>query len=320
MTATTPLSSHRPAVGVVGGGRWGYALACAARRVGHPVVLHSRRDNAPEADARGIEVVRDPSALAERCTLVLVAAPSEAMRAVARSLGDVLDGSHLVVHGTRGLSPEGLNTLSDVIRAETPCRRVGALGGPVLADDLIDGRPAVIAVASRYAEVSAAVEAGLGGPMLRVSRSPDLVGLEWASALNGCLFVALGYARAIGVSPGLLGGLLTRGLHEAARVAIAAGADERTFFSLVGIGELLAAMDQDDRPECRLGAALGRGESLEAAQAHAAMRVEALSLLPRVVDFARERRVEATLLGTIAQALEGTMSPQEILVLLMTRR
>jgi len=284
------------------------------------VVLHSRRDNAAEAAERGIEVVRDPGPLAERCTLVLVAAPSEAMRAVARSLGDVIDGSHFVVHGTRGLSPEGLHTLSDVIRAETPCRRVGALGGPVLADDLIEGRPAVIAVASRYAEVSTAVEAALGGPILRVSRSPDLVGLEWASALNGCLFVALGYARAIGVSPGLLAGLLTRGLHETARVAMAAGADERTFFSLVGMGDLLAAMGQDDRPECRLGAALGRGESLDAARAYAGLRVEAVTLLPRVVEFAKAHRVEATLLGTIAEALEGRLGPPEILALLMSRR
>ena len=314
------LPSTRPAVGVVGGGRWGYALACAARRNGHDVLLYSRRGADAEATQRGIEVVSELSPLGARCTLLLVAAPSEAMRAVARSIGDVIDGSHFVVHGTRGLSPEGLHALSDVVRAETPCRRVGALGGPVLADDLIEGRPAVIAVASRYAEVCDAVEAALGGPMLRVSPSADLTGLEWASALNGCLFVALGYGRAIGVSPGLLAGVLTRGLHEAARVAVAAGADEKTFFSLAGMGDLLAAMAQDDRPECRLGAAIGRGEGLDAARRHAGLRVEAITLLPRVVDFARARRLDVTLLSTIADALEGKMKPAEILAQLMSRR
>ncbi|MBL8602099.1 MAG: NAD-binding protein [Myxococcales bacterium] len=306
-------------VGVVGGGRWGLALACAAHRTGARVTLMTRRGE-PEAQHRGITVVDAFKPLAEGASLILVAVPSEVMPGVARSLGEVVDGSHFLVHGVRGLSHEGLHTLTDVLRAETAARRVGALAGPVTADDLIDGRPAVIAMASRYPEVNEAVIAALGGPLLRVSTTQDLTGLEWASALVGCLVIALGYGRALNIAPGLLAGLLTRGIHEASQLAAAAGAEEKTFYTIAGIGDLMAAMGQDHRPEARLGAALALGDGLDVARQKAGQRIEAITLMPRVVALAKRERVEAPVFETIARALTGSITPQEILSGLMTRR
>ena len=303
-------------VGVLGGGRWGVALSTAARRAGHPVLLCTRRDDERPGD--GIAVTADVRALARQCTLIVLAVPSDVVRSVARQLGDVVDGSHFVVHGVRGLSGEGLTTVSEVLRQETPARRVGALGGPVLADDLLDGRAALLAVAARFPEVTSAVRAGFGSEALRVYTTEDLTGLEWASALNGCLCVALGYARAVGVGPALVAGLLTRGLHESARIGAAVGAEERTFFGLAGCGDLMAAMGQDDRPEVRLGAALGNGETLTAAREAAGLRVEAPALIPRVVAFARDRRIAAPIFNALEAVLAGRMDKADVLHALMT--
>nr|MBK7064298.1 NAD(P)-binding domain-containing protein [Deltaproteobacteria bacterium] len=307
-------------VGILGGGRWGLALACAVARNGHPVMLHSRRDERPDGLPSEVEVTAELGALARHARLLLMAVPSDVVREVARSLGDVVDGAHLIVHGIRGLSGEGLTPISEVLREETPCRRVGALGGPALADDLIEGRPSVLAVASRYPEVTDAVRNALQGPLMRVSVSHDLVGLEWSSALNGALFVALGYARAIGVSPALLGGFLTRGLHEAARIAVAAGADERSLFGVAGVGDLLAAMSQYDRPECQLGAALAEGATLAEAQARSSVRVEAATLVPRVVAFAKEHRLDAAIFTAIEAVFSGRVTREAMLSGLMERR
>lgn len=312
--------SGAPSVGVVGGGRWGLALACAARRSGSDVVLYTRRE--PEdATARdlGVTVTNELRAVASRCGLVVLAVPSDVVRDVARALGDVIDGSHLVVHGVRGLSGEGLTPVSEVIREETPCRRVGALGGPAIAADLSSGRPGVIAVASRYPEVTRAFVAAYGSPNLRVSVSHDLLGAEWASALNGCLFVALGFARQLGLSPGLVAGILTRGLAEASRLAVAAGAEEQTFQGLVGLGDLLAAMGADDRSEVRLGALLAQGVPIAEAQARVGTRVEAVTLLPRLTAFAKERRVEATLFSAIGLTLRDGANVDALYERLMTR-
>ncbi len=305
-------------VGVVGGGRWGLALACAAKRAGREAVLYSRRGHA-EAKLKDVAVTADLGALTRRARLILVAVPSEVVRDVARQLGDHVDGSHLIVHGIRGLSGEGLAPVSEVIREETPCRRVGALGGPAIADDLIEGRPGVIAVASRYREVTKAVADALWSGSLRVSESDDLVGLEWASALSGGLFVAIGYARGVGVGAPLLAGLLTRAVHEAASIAAAAGADERTFFLLPGIGDVMAAMGNDDRPECRLGAALARGKTLDEARAEARLRVEAPELIPRVVAFARSKKLDARVFTVMDAVLRGELDPSGVIERLMRR-
>ncbi len=305
------------AVGVLGGGPWGVALACAARRAGRDVLLCTRKSDA--AAGHGLPTTGDVRALAKAATLIFVAVPSDVVREVARGLGDAIDGSHYVVHGIRGLSSEGLVPISEVIREETPCRRVGAIGGPGVARDLREGNLGVLAAASRFPEVTEAVRAALESPALRVSCTHDLAGLEWASALNGCLLAAVGYGRAIGASPAVLAGLLTRGIHESSRVGVAAGAEASTFFTIAGIGDVLAAMGGDDRPEVRLGEALGEGATPEQARARAGQRVEAPAVALQVLAFAKERRIEVPVFRTIAAAMAGTISREEVMKGLMTR-
>jgi glycerol-3-phosphate dehydrogenase (NAD(P)+) len=289
-------------VGVVGGGPWGVALALAASRAGSQVTLYTRRES-PEVRDR----VRTTSDYAEvaRSRLVVIAVPSTVTREVLRALGDHLDGSHLVVHGIRGLGADHFETVSDVVRDETPARRLGALGGPVQADELVRGRPSAMVCGSHYPEVQAAVTAAFQHRVLRVYGTPDLRGLEWASALVGCLSIGVGFAQQGGAGPGLLAALISRGVDEAARIAAAAGADERTMLGLGGYGDLLASIALDDRPEVVLGRALGRGRPLDEAVAEARLRVEAISLIPRIVRFAKESRVSAGTFDAIDEALRG---------------
>ena len=212
-------------VGVVGGGPWGIALALAATRTGCDVTLFTRRDH-PEGD-RGLRVTAELAEVA-KARLLVIAVPSMVARSVLRLLGDHLDGAHLVVHGVRGLGGEELETVSDIVREETPARRLGALGGPVQATELTDGRPSAMVCGSRYPEVIEAVSACFQSDWLRVYSTPDLRGLEWASALVGCLSIGVGFAEQAGAGPGLLAALISRGVDEAARIAVAAGAEERT--------------------------------------------------------------------------------------------
>jgi len=289
-------------VGVVGGGPWGAALALAARRAGSEVVLFSRREQAEVAGQ--VRVTGDYAEIA-RSHLVVIAVPSTVVRPVLRALGDHLDGSHLVVHGIRGLGHEYLETVSDVVREETPARRLGALGGPVQAEELLVGRPSAMMCGSHYPEVHAAVAAAFQHGMLRVYGTPDLRGLEWASALVGCLAIGVGFAEQAGAGPGLLAASISRGMEEAARIAAAAGAEERTMLGLGGYGDLLASIALEDRPEVLLGKALARGRSLEEASAEARLRVEAIALIPRIVAFAKERRVPAATFDALAEILKG---------------
>jgi len=240
-----------------------------------------------------------------KAPLVILAVPSSVVRPVLTALGDHLTGRHLVVHGIRGLGTDGLETVSDVVREETAVRRVGALGGPVQAGELIRARPSAMIIGSRYPEVIAAVTKNFQSPHLRVWSTPDLKGLEWASALVGCLSIGVGFAEEAGAGPGLVAALISRGVDEAARIMVAAGGEERTMLGLGGYGDLLASIALEDRPEVALGRALAQGVLLEDALSRVQLRIEAVPLIPRVVRFAEERRVQANTFRALCDVLHG---------------
>jgi glycerol-3-phosphate dehydrogenase (NAD(P)+) len=308
----------RPAVAVVGGGAWGVALAAAAARTGGPTLLVSRR-SLDGSLPPGVTLAEDDRGLGSKARLIVLAVPSSVAHAVARSLGAHLDGRHYVVHGVRGLVPvkaplssAGLpppETISDVVRDETPVRRVGALGGPALASDLLAGRPTVMICASRYPEVNRAVMSAFGSSSLRLYGTADLAGLEWASALVACLAIAVGFARGVGLGPGLLAAFITVAVEEAARLTECAGGSERTVLGLGGYGDLLASIAQTERPEVVLGEALARGKTLAQALAEAGQRVEAVELAEVIASWAEARGLAAPILAALArQILPGRAS------------
>lgn len=305
-------------VAVIGGGLWGRSLAKAAARTGSKVTLISRR--APDP-TDGLSHSTDFAA-ARPAKLVLLATPSGVVRQVARELGDHLDGAHYVVHGVRGLvhDPEGdaLHTVSDVLREELPARRLGALGGPALAEDLDAGRPSVLVSASRFPEVNKALAEAFTRPMLRVYSTPDLRGLEWASALVGCLAIGIGFAKGVGLSPGLVAAVLCRSMAEAGRIASAAGGDEHTLLGLAGYGDLLASVEMDGRPEVVLGRALAGGATVEEALQKTGARVEAVELLPRVVAFAKAHGVRAPIFAALERGFQKSATTHTLIEELMT--
>jgi glycerol-3-phosphate dehydrogenase (NAD(P)+) len=281
------------------------------------VVLLSRR----ELDGtlpKGVRIVREMKEAAEHGRLILLAVPSAVARSVVSDLGDYLDGRHYVVHGVRGLEGEDLVTIAQVIREETPARRTGALGGPALAHDLLAGRASVLVVGSRFPEVNEAVTAAFGSPLLRVYPTADLRGLEWASALVGCLTVAVGYAQAMQMSPGLVAALISRSIGEASRIAAAAGGEENTLLGLAGYGDLLASISQSERPEVIVGTALAKGLPREEAVKAAKLRVEALELIPRVARWAEDRGVRAPIFRALASGVLEGKQADSILRELMT--
>jgi glycerol-3-phosphate dehydrogenase (NAD(P)+) len=292
------------------------ALAAAAARAGSETFLYSRKSEGL-ALPKGVTVIRELADVGKRARLIVLAVPSGVARDVARGLGDGTDGRHLVVHGIRGLDKD-MNPISEVVRQETPVRRVGAIGGPALAEDLLAGTPSVLVCGSNFPEVNAAVTTGLGSAALRIYTTNDLRGLEWASALIGGLVIGIGAAEEIGTSPGLVAAVISRGVEEAARIAAAAGGEERTLLGLAGYGDLLASIGQTKRPEVVLGRALARGATLESAIKDTGMRIEAVELVPRVVTWAKARNVEVPIFDALSRAIFGKAKIGEIIRELMT--
>jgi glycerol-3-phosphate dehydrogenase (NAD(P)+) len=305
-------------VGIIGGGPWGLALAAAAARAGSFTLLYTRRTQ--DKPLEGVKTTQTMADLPKHARLLVLATPSAVIEDVAKELGRHTDGSHYVVHGIRGLAGEdGTETVSDIIRRTTPVRRTGALGGPVLASDLAAGRPSVIVCGSRFPEVTDMFVDGLGSSVLRIYKTGDLRGLEWASALVGVLAIAVGYVQGLGISSGLLAAFITRSVGEASRLAAAAGGDERTLLGLAGYGDLLASTNQTERPEVVFGHLLATGKSRAEALTAVGMRVEAVELLPKLVAFSDKHRVRAPIFHSMASAVLEGKHAQHLLDDLMTR-
>ncbi|MBX7192567.1 MAG: NAD(P)-binding domain-containing protein [Sandaracinaceae bacterium] len=307
-------------VGVFGGGSFGVALAKASARGGHVVKLHSRRDPFQGvARPERLDVVSDPAQLAD-CDLIFLATPSVHVEEVAVSLGRHLDGRHYVVHVSRGLVGDALEPVSHVLRRLTPVRRIGCLAGPISVASLADGEPGGGIVGTEFPEVADAVRDAIGGPSLRLYQTEDLVGCETSSALVGLLALALGYAVEMGFGPSTRAVLMTRGMAEAGRVGVSLGGEERTFAGMAGFGDLLSAVAGDERPEVRLGRAVARGLSLDAAAKEASAYVEGVVIARRIQRHAARKNIDVPISESMADLLEGKTSPSEALAKLMSRK
>ena len=158
-------------VAVLGGGSFGRALAIQVARSGRVVTLWSRQPRDP-AHAN----VRSTTRIAEvgQAELVFVAAPSIHIDGLAQEVGHYLDGTHLLVHVSRGLIGSDLTTLTQRLRSSTPCRRVGVLAGPLVARALAEGEPGGAIVGSLFPEVTEAVREAIGGPTMRIYGTSDV--------------------------------------------------------------------------------------------------------------------------------------------------
>lgn len=270
-------------------------------------------------------LTKDLGVAARHARLIVLTVPSNVARDVAHALGDHISGRHLIVHGVRGLASVSsgdqanaeLVTIADVVRSETPAKRLGALGGPALTADLLTGKPSVLVCGSAYEEVNRALRAAFESRTLRLYPTLDLRGLEWASALVGCLALGIGYAQALDVSPGLVAAVISRSMEEASRIAAAAGGEARTLLGLAGYGDLLACIAQKERPEVRVGAALAQGAPIAKALAMAGARVEAVKLIPRIVAWNEHNAVRAPIFASLQRLVRGETSRDEIIDNLM---
>jgi len=305
-------------VTIIGAGTWGLALAAAAARAGSQTMLFSRRGEVKAP--KDVALTKDLATAAKHARLLVLTVPSNVAAEVSRHLGDHVDGRHLVVHGVRGLESHdgGLATIAEVVRRETPARRLGARGGAALTEDLLAGKPGVLMCGSPYEEVNHAVSAAFGSRTCRVYSTNDLHGLEWASAMVGCLALGIGYAQALDMSPGLVSAVISRSMDEASRIAAAAGGEAKTLFGLAGYGDLLACIAQKERPEVKVGAALAKGTPLDKAIASANTRVEAVDLIPKIVAWTEKRKVRAPIFGALNRLVQGTATPEKLVDDLMT--
>jgi glycerol-3-phosphate dehydrogenase (NAD(P)+) len=315
------VSTRGDTVGIIGAGSFGTALGSVLARAGRRVIIWSR-DTAVVAAIQSqrrsprlpsaplpapLEATADPKRLAAEARFLVLAVSSTNVRDRSRELGDVLDGSHIVVHAIGALAAPTNDRVSEVMAQGLPTLKLGVLAGPALPIDMVEGQFASMVIASVFDEVVAEGRRLLNAPpALRMYSSKDLIGVELASALSGAYTIALGLADGLGMGAGPRAVLITRAVAEASRLGAAAGAEARTFAGLAGLGNLLVRSSSDRSADYTLGRRLADG----VVTADSA-RTEGARAAIAGMELAGKLRMRMPVLQGIAAVLSGKIEPKD---------
>ena len=325
----------RETVSILGGGSWGTTLAHLFALNGHDVLLWARRQeqvtqlNDAHTNERylpgftlheGVRGTHRLDAAMSHSPFVVVAVPSHALRELAFEMGQYASGDQILVSATKGLEKDTFSRMTEVLREETCCKKVGSLSGPNLAREIMAGQPAATVIASRYHEV---IEEGarlLASSMFKVYGNDDVVGVELCGALKNIMAIASGVSAGLGLGDNSQAMLITRGLAEIRRVGEAAGANSLTFSGLAGVGDLMATCASSLSRNHQVGFRLGKGESLGHILDTMIQVAEGVNTARVAKAYSELLRVEMPITTGVCQLLFEGISPQAVIRELMTRR
>jgi glycerol-3-phosphate dehydrogenase (NAD(P)+) len=318
-------------IAILGAGAWGTALAVVAS-ARHPVTLYARAAAHVEELARlrenrrylpgvalgsGIECVGDLEVALAHAELIVLATPLAGLRSLCRALAPRNVGE--VVWVCKGIETETRLLPHSVVAEELPGARTAALSGPSFALEVAQGRPTALTAASADPDLQGRIVGALHAGALRVYRSDDLVGVEVGGAVKNVMAIAAGISDGLQLGTNARAALVTRGLAEIMRFALAMGGRAETVMGLTGAGDLILTCTGALSRNRSVGLALGGGESLEAVLARLGHVAEGVPCARAVLALAREHGIEMPITEAVCAVLFEKLAPREGLLRLLAR-
>ncbi|MDR1611320.1 MAG: NAD(P)-dependent glycerol-3-phosphate dehydrogenase, partial [Planctomycetota bacterium] len=265
-------------IAVLGDGAWGTVMALMLCSSGHEVRLWGHDADYLDAMRRtrlnqlflpdfelpeALDFDADLARAVDWAELVVSAVPSKFLRAVYDGGHRYYPGAKPIVSLTKGLEPETFRRPSEIIRELLGAEHVAALSGPSHAEEVAQGLPASVVVASHELEIARLIQHAVSTPRFRAYASRDLVGVEIAGAAKNVIALAAGVATGMDLGNNALSALITRGLAETARLGAMLGGEQQTFAGLAGMGDLITTCYSPYGRNRQVGMRLAEGETLE---------------------------------------------------------
>jgi glycerol-3-phosphate dehydrogenase (NAD(P)+) len=331
----TGTPSNRLAI--LGAGSWGTALAIVlaprfdvvrlwARRPEQAERLQAERQNQLYLPGfRFPDNVRVGADLAEALQgpdIVVLVTPSTHIRELAFQMLPHTSNETIFVSATKGIEEGTFLRMSQVIGEVLSVRfaaRVAVLSGPTFAREVAAGEPAAVVVASETPAVAAQVQKAFSGKSLRAYTSPDVIGVEVGAALKNVIAIGAGICEGLGLGSNTRAALITRGLAEITRLAVALGGEARTLAGLAGLGDLVLTTTGDLSRNRTLGLRLGRGESLATIVSSTRMVAEGVTTCHAARDLAEKCGVTLPITEEMYRILYEGKDVRHALLALMER-
>ena len=265
---------------ILGSGGFGLSLAIMAEHCGkHNVTVWSKfQSEIDEIRSHGEHIHKLPGvpvsesiamtsdiSCIKGCDLLIFGIPSSFVRDVAKEAAPYVDDHMVVVNTGKGLEEGSLKTLSEVICEEIKTDKLVVLSGPSHAEEVARCIPTTIVAASENHEASEYVQNQLANSFMRIYLNNDVKGCELGGALKNIIALCVGICDGLGYGDNTKAALMTRGIHEIARLGKAAGANVSTFSGLTGIGDLIVTCTSMHSRNRRAGILIGQGVSPEEA-------------------------------------------------------
>jgi glycerol-3-phosphate dehydrogenase (NAD(P)+) len=264
-------------IAILGAGSWGTALALSlARRGGHTLCLWSHSpalaeqltdigENLPYLPGFtlpvDIHVTSDlPDAIFE-ADILLCVTPSQHLRGVISHIAPLLTRNQIILSASKGIEETTFLRMSQVIASITnnPC---AVLSGPSFAQEVAAGIPTALVAAAHDPHLAQAIQRDFTSPTLRLYTNEDITGVELGGALKNVIALAAGVVYGLNLGQNSAAALITRGIAEITRLAVACGGRRQTLAGLSGIGDLVLTCTGSLSRNRSVGIELGRGRHL----------------------------------------------------------
>ncbi len=319
-------------ISVLGLGNWGTALAHHLARSGHSVtgwtkedevidgIKKNRRNPACLTDIeldKNIEATSDLSKALDS-EIVLIVFASAALKEMIPRL--TLKPGTILVSAIKGLESSTALTPLQFAELHLPQKTsLATISGPSFARDVIANKPCGVVAASKDEAVALKVAETFSAGMFRVYHSIDPIGVELGGVLKNVIALAAGISDGLALGDSARTALITRGLAEMTRLAVAMGADTKTLFGLSGLGDLVMTASSDLSRNRTVGLRLGAGEDLKKILSTIGSTAEGVTTTPLVVKLAEKYHVDMPISkGTLA-IIEGKATAKEMLTMLLAR-
>jgi glycerol-3-phosphate dehydrogenase (NAD(P)+) len=322
---------------VFGAGNWGTVFGKVLVDAGNEVTLWARR---PELAARinaehrnedylpgielpdGLVATHDAAAAVRDADLVAFAIPSQTLRANLVNWAPDLPADAILVSLMKGVELGTAKRMTEVIAEITGATadRIAVVSGPNLAHEIAKEQPTATVVACTDEARVTEVQKLCSTPYFRPYTNDDVVGCELGGAVKNVIALACGIGQGMGFGDNTVASIITRGLAETARLGERLGADPLTFAGLAGLGDLVATCNSPLSRNRSFGERLGRGESLDDAQAATHGQVaEGVKSCRSVLELARHHDVDVPITAAVEAVCFRGMTPPQMLELLMSR-
>lgn len=323
-------------VSVFGAGSWGTALSYVLAQNNHDLLLWThRQEQADEINQHtnkrylkdtqlpeNLKATSDLSEAVEHGDIYVLAVPTKAIREVCQDIKKSLNRKILFVHVSKGIEPDSLKRISEMIREEIPeqwIEDVVVLSGPSHAEEVVQEHPTTVTAACENTAAANRIQDLFMNHYFRVYTNTDVIGVEIGGALKNIIALAVGITDGLGYGDNAKAAIMTRGLAEIARLGVKMGATPLTFSGLTGVGDLIVTCTSVHSRNWRAGNMLGKGKSLDEVLEEMGMVVEGIRTTKAAYQLSKAYDVPMPITSALYAVLFDNVSTDDAVEKLMGR-